>query len=627
MILCQIQSVKKEYSGTTIVENLSFTIKDQERLGLVGRNGCGKSTLFKLISGEEEPDEGFITKQKDCSIGSLAQIPSVSKEVTGIEFLQQAYIHELAIQEKMAQAEIALSKEKSETSITRLVEQYGLLQDEFEQRNGYEIQSKMDAVVNGLKISHLKNRTFEEMSGGEQTKLGLALLLLQKPDLLLLDEPTNHLDLHSIEWLEQFIQQYSGAVVIISHDRYFLDKTITSIVDLEDGELTFYPCSYTEFAKRKEEKLMQEFHAYQEQQKKIKKMKEAIKRLRQWANEANPPNEKLFRKAKSMERALAKIERLKKPVLEAKKMNLTFSSGERSGKDVIEFDQVSKRFDELLFNNLSFSLFHRNRMAIVGDNGTGKSTIFKLILGMEKPDSGYVNVGSSCRIGYLAQDALQYEENDRVIDLFRKDLEMPEAEARHVLATFLFYGADVFNKVSGLSGGERMRLRLAILMHQSCNMLLLDEPTNHLDIESQEVLEDALREFNGTILAISHDRYFLNQLFTKIAWLENQEITVFDGSYEWAKEKRKERVVHEEDSKQKSDAPKNTSVRQKEKVPSISEEINEEEWLQKLDLLEKKLEKLDEQLIHEKNMEEMQRLYKERQSTERAYLDWYKLLS
>ncbi|MGD7046060.1 ribosomal protection-like ABC-F family protein [Jeotgalibacillus proteolyticus] len=625
MILCQVQSVKKEFSGTMIFEELSLTIKEQERLGLVGRNGCGKSTLLKLISGEEEADEGVITKQKECTVGSLAQIPSVSKEMSGKEFLKQAFREELLIQEKMTELEALLSQEKDGESLSLLVEQYGALQEEFELKNGYELSSKIDAVTNGLKIDHLLARTFSEMSGGEQTKLGLALLLLQKPDLLLLDEPTNHLDLHSIEWLEQFIQHYSGAVVIISHDRYFLDKTVTSIADLEDGELTVYSCSYTEFTKRKEEKLLQEFHAYEEQQKKIKKMKEAIKRLRQWANEANPPNEKLFRKAKSMERALAKIERLKKPVLEAKKMNLAFTSGERSGKDVIEFGQVTKGYDELLFKQVSFSLFHQDRMAVIGDNGTGKSTLFRLILGMEKTNSGTVKIGRSCRIGYLSQDALQFEKSDRVIDLFRKDLEMTEPEARHVLATFLFYGADVFNKVSGLSGGERMRLRLAILMHQPCNVLLLDEPTNHLDIESREVLEDALREFNGTILAISHDRYFLNQLFTKIAWLENQNLTVFEGSYEWAKEKREEKSIQKKEIRRNKEGIKNAST--PEKAPPISEEISEEEWMLKLDELEKKLEELDQQLIEEKSIEELQRLYQERESAEQAYHDWYNLLS
>ncbi|TDL30690.1 ABC-F type ribosomal protection protein [Jeotgalibacillus sp. S-D1] len=628
MIICQLNQVKKEYSDTTIFDNISFTIKENARIGLVGRNGSGKTTLFNLISGMEEPTEGNVTKQKNCQIGSLAQIPTAAGQTAGKEYLESAFRDLLAIQEKLHSIEIELTNEKNESALSRLAEEYGLLQETFAQRGGYEVESKINAVVNGLQIEHLKNRTFEQMSGGEKTKLGLALLLLQKPSLLLLDEPTNHLDLESIEWLEQFIKNYSGALVVISHDRYFLDEVVTDIADLEDGELTVYPCSYTEYLTKKEEKLMQEFHAYEEQQKKIKKMKEAIKRLRQWANEANPPNEKLFRKAKSMEKALARIERLKKPVLEAKKMNLAFDTGGRSGKDVVEFKEVSQGFeDKFLFHNVNFQVYHQDRYAIVGSNGSGKTTLLRMIVKEVLPDTGTVKIGSSCRIGYLAQHALVFKEEDRVIDLFRDEIDMSEAEARYILAKFLFYGANVFNKVSGLSGGERMRLRLAVLMHQTCNLLLLDEPTNHLDIESQEVLEEALAEFEGTILAISHDRYFLNKLFNRIGWLENGSITTYEGTFNWANEKRQQQQVKRTSESAKPDPVRNKSKKTSDQRSTISEEINEEIWLGKVEEIERELAKVERELLEEKSAEHLQQLYNQKVALESEYEKVYRLYS
>lgn len=628
MIICQLNQVKKEYSGTTIFNNLSFTVKVHARIGLVGRNGSGKTTMFNLLSGIEEPTEGTVTKQKNSEIGSLAQIPTAAGQTAGKEYLELAFRDLLAIQEKLQSIEAALRNEKDETVLSRLAEEYGLLQEVFADRGGYEIESKINSVVNGLQIEHLKNRTFQQMSGGEKTKLGLALLLLQKPSLLLLDEPTNHLDLESIEWLEQFIKSYTGAVVVISHDRYFLDQVVTDIADLEDGELTFYPCNYTEFLSKKEEKLMQEFHAFEEQQKKIKKMKEAIRRLRQWANEANPPNEKLFRKAKSMEKALAKIERLKKPVLEAKKMNLSFDAGGRSGKDVVDFNKVFHGFkDKQLFSNVNFSVYHQDRFAIVGSNGSGKTTLFRMIVKEVIPDKGTVKIGSNCRIGYLAQHALLFKEEDRVIDLFRDEIDMSEAEARHTLAKFLFYGANVFNKVSGLSGGERMRLRLAVLMHQSCNLLLLDEPTNHLDIESQEVLEEALAEFEGTILAISHDRYFLNKLFNRIGWLENASVITYEGSYSWANEKRKQHNAKQLLSPPEAKKIKDKVARTSDHRRTISEEINEEIWLEKVDQIEKELAVVERNLLEEKSVDLLQQLYKQKVALENEYQKVYRLFS
>ncbi|MYL60819.1 ATP-binding cassette domain-containing protein, partial [Virgibacillus halodenitrificans] len=318
----------------------------------------------------------------------------------------------------------------------------------------------IEKIVNGLNIGQLLDRSFASLSGGEKTKVGLALILLKQPDLLLLDEPTNHLDLMAVEWLGEFLQEYPGTTVVISHDRYFLDEVITKVLDLEDGEINCYHTNFSGFVKEKETRLLNEFQSYQEQQKKMKKMKEAIKRLRDWANRANPPNEGLHKRARNMERALERMEKLARPVLQRKKMNLEMEAAGRSGKDVIILEEVSKKFgDRVLFQNVHIHVTYQDHVAIVGENGTGKSTLIHLILGDHDPDEGIVKIGSNVKIGYLSQNVYQDIENETVIDKFREEIAVTEGEARHILARFLFYGHTVFRKVSQLSGGERMRLR------------------------------------------------------------------------------------------------------------------------------------------------------------------------
>ena len=361
---------------------------------------------------------------------------------------------------------------------------------------------------------------------------------MKQPDILLLDEPTNHLDLAAIEWLEDYLHYFKGTVIVISHDRMFLNHVVGKVIELEDGELWVSKGNYDEYIQNKEAKIAQQFAEYQEQQKKIQKMKEAIRRLRQWANEASPPNPDLFRKAKMMEKMLARIELVKKPKVE-KQMNLVLKTEDRTGKEVFALQNVSHGFGEdILFMDVQLPVYYQDRLAIVGNNGTGKSTLLKILLGELVPVDGVVKQGSNLKVGYLAQQFNQFDGNARLIDAFRQDISMTEYDARHMLAQFLFYGHDVFKKVEQLSGGEKMRLRLAQLMMQECNVLVLDEPTNHLDIHSREALEEALEKFDGTIIAISHDRYFLQKLFTKTAWLENQQLTLHNGSFEWARTKQ-----------------------------------------------------------------------------------------
>ncbi|HET7658636.1 MAG TPA: ABC-F family ATP-binding cassette domain-containing protein [Bacillales bacterium] len=426
--------------------------------------------------------------------------------------------------------------------LNRLLEKYDGLQQAFERGDGYLIETRIERVVSGLGINKdFLDRRFKTLSGGEKTKVGLAAALLEEPDLLLLDEPTNHLDLASIEWLEEFLQNYNGAVLVVSHDRYFLDKVVSQIYDLDDGELQVYRGNYSTFVSEKDERLLAQFQQYQEQQKKIKKMKEAIKRLREWANRGNPPNDGMHRRAGSMEKALERMEKLDRPVLEHRKIGLELESANRSGRDVAVLEDVKKSFAErTLYEKVNLLVRSGEKVAIIGENGSGKSTLLKMLMGQLEPDEGSAKLGNSVKTGYLSQNGLEGYENETVVAAFREEVVMTEGQARQILARFLFYGPAVFRKVQGLSGGERMRLRLAQLMYQDVNFLVLDEPTNHLDIESREVLEEAVAEFSGTVLAVSHDRYFLNKLFQPTYWLEEGSLIKYEGNYDFAREKRSE---------------------------------------------------------------------------------------
>ncbi len=569
MIICSVNQISKIYGGHTIFENITFEIKTSERIGLVGRNGSGKSSLLKIITGEETPDHGAVHWKKNLNIGYLAQIPNTPNTTTAYQFLLEAFSSLLKLKHELTRIEQKLTQPDL-PYYDRLIDQYGQLQDQFSLSGGYEIDAKIARISSGLKISHLLDRDFCTLSGGEKTKLGLAYALLQAPELLILDEPTNHLDMSAIEWLGDFLKDYSGSVLLVSHDRYFLDQIVNKIIDLEEGQLTIYPMNYSQFMKAKEERLIAEFKAYQDQQKKIKKMKETIKQLRIWANQANPPNEGLHKRARNMERALERMKKLSKPVLEAKRIGLDLSAANRSGQDVIVLKNVSKAFqDQLLFEDINLSVYFKDRVAIIGDNGTGKSTLLKIMLGELDPDQGGVKQGSQLKIGYLSQQPFAHLSSESVMDVFRDKVVL--SEARHFLARFMFYGHHVYKKISQLSGGERMRLRLAQLMQQDINLLVLDEPTNHLDIESIEVLEDVLEQFQGTIIAVSHDRYFINKLFTKIYWIEDRQIHHYLGNYQEAKQKRQQLASQVFSNKQATS--KTRSDRSKTKLNKLEADI------------------------------------------------------
>ncbi|MGH1042719.1 ribosomal protection-like ABC-F family protein [Bacillus wiedmannii] len=618
MTICSVNNVTKSFGGNIIFENISLEIKNGERVGLVGRNGSGKTTIFQLLTGMESLDAGAIHMKKGTRIGHVAQIPKFDEGMTVYDVLSSAFKAEKELEREMRTLEKNMAEELEPSALQKLMERYGVIQEKFAFLGGYEIEANMMKVANGLQVTELFPRSFLELSGGEQTKVSLAYMLLQKPDLLLLDEPTNHLDLFAVEWLEQFLKEYNGTVMVISHDRYFLDEVVTKIFDLEDGEIHVYHTNYSRFVEEKEERLLHEFQAYQEQQKKIKKMKEAIKRLREWANQANPPNEGLHKRARSMERALERIEKLKKPILERKQMGLQFEGQERSGKDVVVMKKVSKGFaDHPLFNEANLHVRFQERAAIVGRNGTGKTTLLKLLLEEIKPDAGEIRIGSSVKIGYLSQHAYGNMKSN-VLEAFREYVAVTEGEARHILAKFLFYGPAVFKKVTQLSGGEKMRLRLAQLMYQDINFLILDEPTNHLDIESREVLEEALEQYNGTILAVSHDRYFLNKLFEKTYWIDELKLFEFAGNYAWARQKWEEQVEKQVIKQQRQGRKSMETAPVKKKEARNVEEIETE-----LIHVEEDIYTLECKMEHVVDVEMLEQLYEEKTKKELLRADLY----
>ncbi|QUL56205.1 ABC-F family ATP-binding cassette domain-containing protein [Paenibacillus tritici] len=546
-MIISCQNVQKYHGAQLVLSDVTFDIRQGEKIGLIGRNGCGKTTLFHLLSGEERPDQGQISVRRGSVIGLLAQIQEVGDNETVYAVLQRSFAEPLQWQRRLRELEQTMSvsgASDDEQAWNRLLKEYGNLQDKFEAAGGYEIESSIQRIAAGLGIGTRQyERRFSSLSGGEKTKVGLAELLLRRPDILLLDEPTNHLDMDAIEWLEQFLQSYDGTVLAISHDRYFLDAVVKKVIEIEDGEAFTFHTNYSGYQVEKEARLLQQFADYQEQQKKIKQMQESIKRLIEWGK-LNPQNVSFPRRAASMQKALDRIVRVKRPVLERKSMDLQLQQDDRTGNQVVILDQISKAFGERkLFSAASDILRYGETTALIGGNGAGKSTLLRMILGQEEPDSGSCTLASRAVVGYLAQEAVPEENGQSVLRYFREEAGLEEGEARGQLARFLFYGSDVFKNITNLSGGEWTRLRFAVLMHRRPNLLILDEPTNHLDIDSREALEEALEEFPGTVLAVSHDRYFINRCFGKLWSIHSGQFSSFSGNYEYYKEKQAEQAA------------------------------------------------------------------------------------
>lgn len=536
MNILNATDVTKKFLDETLFDNVKLTLNSGDTIGLVGRNGEGKTTLLRLLCGSESPTTGIISWKKNIKIGYLDQIPNYADNEKVYTCLKSVFGELNIISEQLKLLEEKMSMDVND--IDELMLRYGNLQSYYEEHGGYEIDAKIRRVASGLNITHLLESQWKDLSGGERTKVGIAQILIKPTDLLLLDEPTNHLDFKSIEWLTNYIKNYHGATVVVSHDRYFLDETVNQIIEIDQKNLYPYNGNYSYFVEEREKRLLIEFEAYKTQQKKIKKMKASIKQLRMWASQSNPPNAAMYRRAKSMEKSLNRIKRLDKPILNSKNMKMELEDATRVSNRVIEMEDVTKTYDKLLFENVNMLVRRGEHIAIIGDNGTGKSTLLKIILGVVSIDNGTIKTPNNLKIGYLSQHEFENDaDNNTVLNKFREEVNVSEAEARHILADFMFYGKDVFKKVSDLSGGEKIRLRWAQIVHTDYNLLILDEPTNHLDIEAKEIIEDALLNYEGSIITVSHDIYFLNKLFNTTYLLKNKSLKKFEGNYNYIKEK------------------------------------------------------------------------------------------
>lgn len=608
MIQLSCQEIKKYYGTQLVLNGVSLEVKDGERIALVGKNGCGKSTLLKILVGEENYEDGQVSVRKGAVLGYLEQIPSNTKEKTVLGVLESAFEEQAKLKAQMDESEFRMTKETGE-GLERTLKRYGMLTEQYERLGGYEIEERLGKIATGLKFSSsFLQQPYEALSGGEKTVVMLAKVLLQEPDILILDEPTNHLDMWMLDWLEQYLTEYKGCILMVSHDRYFLDLVSTKVMDLEDGKVTAYIGNYTAYVSEKEKKKEEQLAAYKEQQKKMKAMEKAIKDMRNWAAMAN--NEKMYQRAENMRKRMERMEKVERPKTETEHLRLSFEAKERSGKDVLTLYEVGKYFgDQVLFRNLNMEVYYKEHVALIGKNGCGKSTLLKIILGEEEVREGAIKLGASLRIGYLPQVVTFQNEELTILETFREPLVIPEGRGRELLARYFFYGDMVYKKVKNLSGGEKSRLKLAMLMQQEINFLILDEPTNHLDIASRESLEESLLTFQGTILFVSHDRYFINRVATRISELEYEGLQDYYGDYEYFKEKKRKQMQMLGGSSvnnlpyqemQKKENTQNHKLKHQPVGESKSSGSQRNSYLQKqleekIDLLEDELERMNEE--------------------------------
>ncbi|MFA9424497.1 MAG: ribosomal protection-like ABC-F family protein, partial [Sedimentibacter sp.] len=568
MIELGVSNLTKMFGVDKIFENVTFDVKTKDKIGLIGRNGTGKTTLIRILAGYENFQNGQVNKRKELTIGYLEQIPSYDEESTVLDVLNEAFRHIEEIKIQMDQIEKTFESLKGE-KLELAVKKYSNLHDLYEIAGGYNSKEKLYKILQGLEINEeMQKRKFNLLSGGEKTRVILGKILLEEPDLLLLDEPSNHLDIKSVEWLEEYLNAYQGTIVMVSHDRYFLDKVVNKIIELEQDGAQIYNGSYSKYVAEKELRFLQAMKEYESQQKKIKKMEDQIQRYRIWGEMRD--SDKMYKRAKELEKRLEKIEKINKPIVDKKAADFHMDVDGRTGKEVIKVNNISKTFDSKnLFDNISFTLFYKDSLCILGENGTGKSTVLKIILNEITSDSGDVKIGSNVKVGYLPQEVSFDREDVSIVDYFSYYYGISLGETRKELAKILFTGEDVYKHISTLSGGEKSRLKLGMLIYENVNTLILDEPTNHLDIESREVLEENLINYEGTILFVSHDRYFVDKIATCIGEIENKSFHLYDfdyGAYKQEKQRilEKQQVILNEEKAEKT-VPQNKEIYLKKK--------------------------------------------------------------
>ena len=542
MIILSAQNVAKSFGVNVVLKDVNFTLQHGDRIGLVGVNGCGKSTLMRIIAGLDVPDSGEISVVRGTRIGYLAQQDMVTSGASVWDELEKVYEPVFEMEKRLRSLETEMEHAHTDAAhFARLSSDYDKLMRRFEEADGYAWKSMVSGVLNGLGFTPRQyEQDVDSLSGGEKTRLCLARLLLQKPDLLLLDEPTNHLDMETLAWLENYLAAYRGSVLVISHDRYFLDHVCTGIVELLMGHSEQYSGNYTRYIAQRQERFETRIRAYELQQKEIERQQAIIARYRMYNRE------KSIRAAESREKALDRMEKLEKPVDE-RAIRFQFEARRRTGEDVLKINEVSKSFDEKhLFSNFSLHVRAGDRIALIGPNGVGKSTLIKLITGELPSDTGDIRYGSNVDIGYYDQHQSSLNPEKTVLDeVWDRFPRMEQSDVRGALGMFLFTGDDVFQPIKTLSGGEKGRVALTALMLRKDNLLLLDEPTNHLDMDSREVLEDALSGFGGTIITVSHDRYFINRVADRVIEMQPDGVTEYIGNYDDYLEKKNRPVEPE----------------------------------------------------------------------------------
>ena len=617
MIDIQLTGLVKEFEvGKRILDGFSLQVDTGERVGLLGRNGAGKTTIFRIMTGQVHPDEGTVAIAPGKRLGLISQIPVYPEGYTVRDVLDTAFAPLRQMEEEMASLAAKMAAGESDPA---LLARYDKLTAAYQSGGGYETQTNKNKVCNGLSIPQdMRQRPFDQLSGGEKTRVNLGRLILEDTDILLLDEPTNHLDLRATEWLEEYLEKFKGTVLTVSHDRYFLDQVVDRIVEIKDGRAEFYAGNYSFYAVEKERRCEEQLRQYEKEQAKIEQLEKAAAQMRVWAYSGM---DKTFKRVKSMEKRIERMRVTDRPKKE-RKMAVRFGEREFRGDEVLSIKRLAKAFDgRTLFSDVDLEVEGGERIALLGDNGTGKSTLLKIILGEETADAGKVRMGPTVKVGYLPQ-VIHFDHPERtLVDTLIYDQDCTASTARNRLAAFKFRGEDVFKPVSALSGGELSRLRLCMLMDAKINLLILDEPTNHLDIQSREWIEEAVEEYEGNLLFVSHDRYFIERFATRIWMLEDGRITDFKGTYgeyQAAKAKKLQAAApapaKEEPKKDKPKRPGGTKNLEKE-VAAAERAVGKAE--EQMDELEQQIQEASADYL------KLQELYEQREALEEEILKLY----
>jgi ATP-binding cassette subfamily F protein 3 len=633
MPILSCSNLMKSYVVDTIFENISFNVEEGDKIGVIGLNGAGKTTLFNILSSELNKDSGEIYVQRDLKIGYLKQHVNITSDNTVFQECLEVFQYLIDMEEnlRVLEQKISIEGNKGDSNILNsLMDEYGSLSEEFSNLNGYGYKSEIKGILKGVGFSDDDmDKDVNILSGGQKSRLSLAKLLLTKPNLLLLDEPTNHLDIDAISWLERFLKEYRGATLIISHDRYFLDNIVNRIFHLENKNLTIYNTNYTKFMTQRKRDLDLLKKKYEDQQKEIKRQEEIITRF------MNYGGSRYIKQAQSRQKLLDKMKVINKQIT-SKKTRIRFEPKIKSGRDVLRVEEIKKSFGNFkLLNDINFNIYRGERVGLIGPNGIGKTTLFKIILGTLSRDDGNIVIGHHVVPGYFDQEMTKLNFDKTIIDeIWDENPSLDYFDIRTILSQFLFIGDDIFKEINDLSGGEKARVALIKLMLSQANFLLMDEPTNHLDIDSKEVLEDALLDYEGTLFVISHDRYFLNRVTNKILELTEEGINEFLGNYDYYLEKKNE-TFYEEDEENNKTKTQIKLERKKEKE-IIAEERNRKKKISELEgkiaESEKKLKNIDNELCkpeiyedHEKIVE-LSRIREDIENNlNRLYEDWMKL--